>query len=722
MSKLFDELKRRKVFRVAVIYGVVAWLLIQVADTIAPMMNLPESAPRLVLFLLIILFPVSLFLAWAYELTPEGAKSDFATQPATTSSNNTDRKLIFATFALVLLVAGFQIADSFFFGIQPAVTPSSAGTATGSGISPRSLDSVTRVSVRIPDDEFFDPVRGDFDMSADGKVFVYRGRAAAGTPILWMRRWNELSGRPVPNTENASRPKISPDGLEVVFNAGSGTLKVASLQGGLTRTLVSAGADTPDWSPDGAWFYYSSESNLSISRVPSKGGPEEAITNINQDNGEQELLFPETLPGNHLIFAVRSNDESYKLQTWNADTGQKKDLTAGNYPIYSPSGHLLFQTAEGATLMAAPFDLEMLDFTGPALPIAESLLLLGTGRGASVAVSDAGRLIYRTGNVTGRFATPVWVDRTGVVSEIIPDWQTTTGGGTGIPSLSPQGDRIAVASGNVNDGATPDIWIGQLDGLLSRITFGDLRAVAPSWAPDGKSVLYTGFLEGLYRTIWTKNADGSGFTQQLFESEYSIRKGFFSNDGEWIIYREVPEGAGSGRIRALKPNADYELVTLVDTNFDADAPALSPDGRWLAYNSDESGQWEIYVQPFPDVNSGRWQVTINGGAGPMWSHSGEELFYINDADELVAVNVDSGPVFRSGAEQVLFNAENFALPQTAGNGTLEATYDVSADGQRFLMMRLGQAADSELIMVDNWFAELGINGASNRIPATLPKP
>jgi Tol biopolymer transport system component len=356
--------------------------------------------------------------------------------------------------------------------------------------------------------------------------------------------------------------------------------------------------------------------------------------------------------------------------------------------------------------MVAPFDIETLDLTGPALPVAEGLLLVGSGSVANVGLSDSGRLIYHTGDSAGRLATPVWVDRRGIENEIIPGWKMLSDGGVGIPSLSPQGDRIAIAMRTLFGVTGADIWIGSLDGLQSRITFGGQRTFVPSWTPDGQSVVYSEFGTGGSFSFWTKRADGSGSPQLLLENQEQIRKGFISRDGEWLLFRDLPAGLGTGRIRAYRIGSNEPALTLVDSDFSVGAPALSPDGRWLAYASDESGRWEVYVQPFPDINSGRWQVSTTGGTGPSWAHSMQELFYVNGDSELVTVDIDTNNSFSWGAAQSLFPVDDY---RTAVDS---ATYDVDTDDQRFLMMRLGEINDSELIMVDNWFAELGVAPAS----------
>lgn len=695
MSKLFEELKRRKVFRVAGLYAVVAWVLIQVTDVVLPTFGAPAWVNQTVIFLFVLGFIPTLIAAWAYEITPDGVKSDPGSNSTIPSSipNQAPQSqlLIYATFALVLLVAGFQIADRFLGGSAEVVA-----VAPSIGAPP---ERVTRVSVAIPEDEFFDIERGDFTLSADGNVFVYRGSDEDGNPILWLRRMDELSGKPIPNTESASRPKISPDDSEVLFNS-DGEIRVASLRGGIARTLVETGADSPVWSPDGAWVYYRG-SEGEIRRIPSLGGQDEEIVTLNKDVGEEGFLFPEVLPGNNLIYGVARTDGATLLQAFNSQTGQKKNLTIGTAPKYSASGHILFQIQDTATLMAAPFNVKTLEFTGPALPLAEGLFQVGSGLAGNIGVSSSGRLIYRTGGNPGRQATPMWVDRSGVGQVIIENWHMEAVGGSGIPTLSPDGSQIAVSIGDTL-GSHAEVWISKLDGIMSRITFGDRIALVPSWTPDGQSIIYRSQdTQGIY-SFWKKRIDGSGVAEKILETEVSARQGFLSDDGEWFIYRDDPTGFGSGRIIGAKNSEGYESKVLIETKFEVSSPALSPDGRWLAYGSVESGQWEIYVQPFPALETGRWQVSHGGGTGPLWAKSGKELFYVNGNNEFAGVDLGTttATTFSWGVENVLFAADDYRT------GNQVKFYDIDLDDQRFLMMGFGEVSNTQLIMVDNWMADL----------------
>jgi Tol biopolymer transport system component len=271
-------------------------------------------------------------------------------------------------------------------------------------------------------------------------------------------------------------------------------------------------------------------------------------------------------------------------------------------------------------------------------------------------------------------------------------------------ALSPNGEALAV--GLARDGKE-DIWVKQLPrGPFSRITFGDTAHVRPSWSSDGRSVVFitdrSGTAGGGLPAM--KRADGTGAAQLLLSSPYNFGQTFESRDGRWLVLRRVITEPGNGDILAVR-TGDTALVPLLTTGAREISPSLSPDGRWLAYASNESGTSEIYVRPFPDVASARWQISLTGGTEPLWAHSGRELFYLNGRGEMVTAEVKPGPVFQIGQQRVLFSAAPYL------NVGAYQSYNVSPDDRRFVMEREGGLAQgSELILAENWFEELKARG------------
>ena len=269
---------------------------------------------------------------------------------------------------------------------------------------------MTRVSVHIPEDQFFDPSRGDLDLSADGSLIVYRGVGDDGQPQLWARPWNALDATPIRGTGDGSLPAISPDGQEVAFSGG-GSIRVVPLQGGVSRTLAEARQICcAGWSSDGAWVYYS-EPTAGLRRVPAGGGSPEIVTEVDTAGGDQINVLLDVLPDDRGVVFTTLGEGGFRIQAVDVETGEVKDLTPGTFPRYSPTGHLLF-IDDDATLLAAPFDVESLELTGAAVPVAEGLAVLVSGLGF-FAVSQTGTLVYRTDAAVFASSTPVWVERDG---------------------------------------------------------------------------------------------------------------------------------------------------------------------------------------------------------------------------------------------------------------------------------------------------------------------
>jgi len=555
---------------------------------------------------------------------------------------------------------------------------------------------VTRVSVLIPEDQLFNPGGGDLDLSRDGSLMVYSGTDAEGRGQLWTRRWDALDATPIRGTEGAFSPAISPDGGEVAFTAGS-SLRVVPLGGGVSRTLAE-GVCCPAWSPDGAWVYYRDFSSGGLGRVPAGGGPPEVVTEVSTDIGDPGHNFVDVLPGGRGAVYAAKGLEGLRIQAVNIETGEVKDLTPGTYPRYSSSGHLLF-IDDDATLLAAPFDVERLELTGPPVVVAEELSVTTNGFGF-FAVSEPGKLVYRTGSV-GSFFTPVWVARNGTAREIAPGWTTQGGPINSSLALSPEGTRLAMSI--LGAEGTWDLWVKQLDsGPLTRLTFEGVQNLKPAWSRDGRDLMFISLRAGDY-DVWATRADGSNTAPQLvLDRDQPIFEPVYSPDGTWLVFREGSVGSGLGHIYAMRPGVDSTATLLVGGEFIAYSFALSPNGRWMAYVSNESGQEEIFVRPFPDAGSSRSQISTDGGSEPVWAHSGRELFYRSASDELVVTEVTTeDPTFTSGPQTVLFSMAGYL------SGVNDQQYDVSPDDQRFVMLRVDEEnSQGELILVENWFEEL----------------
>jgi WD40 repeat protein len=349
--------------------------------------------------------------------------------------------------------------------------------------------------------------------------------------------------------------------------------------------------------------------------------------------------------------------------------------------------------------MVAPFDQNTMQVTGAPTALAEGIRLAPSST-VDLAVSDNGTLVYTRGLATGKLEL-VWVARDGKAEPVDPDWQGTFGE----PSVSPDGRRLTVSllPDTTYDGTEQksDIWIRRLDrGPPIKLTLEGKSDNYSTWSPDGRSVTFTSNAAGAF-DLWTKRADGSRQAVLQLHDKRSAFGARWSPDGEWLVFRTDRAKAGAGDILGIRPGIDTVAVPLVATRFTENAPAISPDGRWLAYSSNESGQWNIYVVPFPNTTATRWAVSTGGGTEPLWSHSGKELFYRDIAGNMVAVQVQSAPTFAVGRSTVLFPAGVY-LSFARG-----VQYSVAPDDRRFLMIRqVASSVPDELIVVDNWFEEL----------------
>jgi serine/threonine protein kinase len=561
-------------------------------------------------------------------------------------------------------------------------------------LRPAPIPPVNRFSLLLRPTEALrpSPTASNIAISPDGTKLVYIGPAEGGTR-LWLREHDKLRPTPIPGTESAVSPFFSPDGRQLGFIRNGRTVRILSLEGGPPLTLSdSINSSGGDWGADG---YVYIEVDSGLARIRSTGGPVEPIYKFSAAHRDIGTEWPNVLPGARgLIFRLRRAGQTpseFDIMGMTLPHGEARPLVRGIYARYAASGHLLVVTADGK-LLAVPFDPVKVALTGS--PVA---LLEGLRSGPfelNLAVSASGTLVYASGGSSGS-TRAMWVSRDGVASPIDPTWDPQ--GTITSEALSPNGKTLAVS---LIRGAAQDVWVKQLPaGPFSRVTFGDSAHFRASWSADGRSVIYlTDRGSGAGPPTMTR-ADGTGPPQTLASSRYNFVHAAQSHDGRWLLLRRTVSETGNGDIFAVKAG-DTALVPLLTSAAREVSPALSPDGRWLAYESDESGTSEIYVRPFPDVASARWQVSLSGGTGPIWAHSGRELFYLNGRQEMVSIEIRPGPAFAVGETHILFPAGAYTL---TGNYPL---YDVAPDDRRFVMVQGVAAAETELILTENWFEEL----------------
>jgi serine/threonine-protein kinase len=530
-------------------------------------------------------------------------------------------------------------------------------------------------------------------ISPDGQRLVYVGPAERGGR-LWLRELDQLSSTPISGTDGASSPFFSPDGRHVAFLINGTRLLSVSLDGGPVLTVHdSVNSSGGDWGEDG-YIYVEDESG--IVRVKASGGAKETVYDMVQRK-EVGAEWPVLLPGARgVVFRTRRANQAasdFQIVAMKLPKGEPKVITRGVYARYSPSGHLLIATAEGK-LLAMPFDPEKLEATGSPIGLLEGLGVEGDGFAITLGLSRNGTLLYTTGGATG-VRRPVWVQRDGAESPVDPAWQPQ--GIINNFSLSPDAKSLAV---DVGRASVNTIWVKQLPrGPYSRLTFSDSGDMRPTWSSDGRSIVYLGEISNVGGVPLMRRADGTGAVRKLLPGGPRYGQAFQTRDGAWLLLRTSIFLPGGGDVVAAR-FGDTTLVPLVNSPALEGKMAVSPDGRWLAYASEESGDREIYVRPFPDAGSARWQVSAAGGTDPVWSRNGRELFYISATNEMMSVEVAPGKAFSISPPKALFST----APYSQVGPVL--SFDVHPDG-RFLMLRETTPAErSELILVQNWLGEM----------------
>ena len=707
----FAEIRRRKVFQVAAVYAVVAWLIVQIVATIEQPLNLPEWFATVVIVSLAIGFPVALILAWAFDITPQGLRTAADVDAGAVTGSPTSGRLNVLMQTLVLLAVAFLVADQYLLRSETGQSESGTTRIGAEATTPQSI-GVRRYRIDIGRS---DPRPGSgmqvyLDVARGGQRLVYSTQTS-GESQIFVRDFDRLDPVLMPGVDGRD-PTLSPDGNEVVFRPEGYQLHVANVQGGSSRPLTPIRTGTGiHWTADG-WLYFTDANSWGLARISVNEGAPEPIQ-ISSKGSNEVASWPHVLPGgSHLLVTLGPSDaiRNGRVELVALETGESRTLIQAAYnPKYiataEDAGHIVFVRAAG--LWTAAFDLERLEVVGPETEIVRGVQTSG-GRGAAAyGVSDAGTLVYLPGTDT-EADDPfeiVLLDRDGNEEEIdVPP------GRHNYPRLSHDSRLLAVSSGIGGDVAGTFIEILNLeDGTTNRLIDDspDVGRSEPRMAvftPDNREVVYFSYRDGggLYR----RAVDGGGREQRIIRSENRLRPQFFSPSGSELI---VGSDLGLYRLSLEDPS---ELRLMLETAFVNGSASLSPDGRWLAYAAGTEGGEQIYVRPFPDVTSGGpWQVSIDGGREPLWSANGNEIFYRRGNDVMAAAVTSTQSAFRPEPPVELFSAATFLGSDSRYlAGWIQRSWDITADG-RFLMIRGGvsvSAPDDELslVVVENWFDEV----------------
>ena len=551
--------------------------------------------------------------------------------------------------------------------------------------APAPPSRVTRFEVHPPASA---PLRdgGDdtrlFALSPDGSRIAYLTQTGVAVRALNSLATEVLEARSV-----GALPFFSPDG-RWIGGTGDGISKVSVAGGPVIRLADTAPGAIGAWGEDGIVF----ADVRGLFRVSADGGTPEPLP-IGPLGPSEQATFPEPIPGRRaVLFTVistksntvgnSSTSSTARIEVLDLDSGARTVVVrGGGRPRYIP-GYIVY--ASGNSLLVAEFDDRRLATVGEPVQLTEG--------SAEFSVSRDGTLVYGTGMKLDR-RNLVWVDRAGREEPV----------GTPIaeyayPRLSPDGTRIALDV----PGPNRDIWIWDIRRrVLDRFTTDPTENVLPAWSPDGRFLAFTSGISGV-PNMFLRAANGAGGAEHLLKSSLLHQAISFAPDGR-LIFTESASGRGRD-IKALRLDT-RSVESLVQTAAQELSPEVSPDGRWIAYMSDESGQFEIYVRPYPQPEGGRWKVSGNGGRSPLWSRDGRELFYRDFGGAVIAVPVPQGVVFAPGPPVTILppSRKYFGFGSAVG----ARGYDVSADGARFLMIKdLEEGRDPALVVVQNWLAEV----------------
>jgi serine/threonine-protein kinase len=548
-------------------------------------------------------------------------------------------------------------------------------------------------------------------IAPDGRHVVYVAPSGAGTSLLMVRALDQLEAVPLRGVSGAASPFMSPDSRSIGFFAqlAGGDLKKVSITGGPALTLCRY-QGTPrgaTWGTDDSIVFATNDLSTGLLRVPAAGGEPKVLTKPDPANGEQDHLFPSMLPGSRaVLFTIAPADgitDNSQVAVLDLTTGQRKTLIrGGSHAQYVDPGYVVY--AVSGSLRAVRFDPDRLAVSSEPVPVVDQVMTFGTGAGL-FDVSRSGTLVYVPGGATSGTGTPrslVWVDRHGQEESIPAPIRTYV-----FPRLSPDGQRVAV---DIRDQEN-DIWIFDLKRpTLTKLTFNPGPDSWPIWTPDGRRVVF-GSTRGVgaQQNLFWQPADGTGTAERLTTSANIQQPHSFSPDGRsLVVYELVPSSFSDltllpiGSLSEKPPTGKLDTQPLVYTAAAENAGEISPDGHFVAYHSNESGQPQVYVRPFPEVNKGRWQISTEGGTRPAWGPDRRELFYMNPDGAMMAVPVQTTPTFSAGNPTKLFEGQWF-------RGQSGRTYDVAKDG-RFLMIKDAvtneQGSAATMTVVVNWVEEL----------------
>jgi len=555
-------------------------------------------------------------------------------------------------------------------------------------------------------------------ITPDGSHVVYvAGRETSGFGTagaqLMIRSIDQIEAVPLRGITSARFPFFSPDGKWIAYFDGQTDLKKVSVTGGPPISLCRIGASPRggSWGADDTIVFTTVDTATGLLSVPAGGGEPKVLTKPDAAHGETGHWFPSFLPsGRAVLYTIRPAGgimDNAQVAVLDLKTGKAKTLIRGGaqaeyIELSSGSGRTgLLIYAVAGSLRAVRFDPITFDVLSDPVPVLEQLASVGSGA-AQYTVSRTGALVFVPGGLTtgstfggGALRTLVWIDRRGHEESIPAPARSYVS-----PRLSPDGTTIALDSRDQE----LDIWTFDLARkTLTRLTMDPAVDGYPVWTPDGRRIIFESNRGGGVFNLYSQAADGTGVPEALTKSQNSVWPHSISPDGTRMVLHETGSKTGDD-LDVLVMDGKSKPEPLIQTAFSEQHGEISPDGRWLAYDSNDSGQQQVHVRPFPNVNSGHWQVSPSGGSKPVWAHNGKELFYLSGR-AMMAVPVQTTTSFSAGNPVKLFEGPYFS-------GGSARVYDVSRDGQKFLMIKEPPtttdltATQASMVVVLNWTEEL----------------
>jgi Tol biopolymer transport system component len=616
-------------------------------------------------------------LAFALEAISSGSTSTHTPAQtvaisALTLRRMTRREMIFGAVAAIAVVAAVALAVARLVSyFRSAPTEARA----------------VRFVINPPEKASFGP----FAISPDGLRLAFVALDPLGKAILWLRPLDSPNAQPLSGTEDALYPFWSPDSRFIGFFAG-GKLKKIELDGGTVQTLCAAPIPRGgSWSSSGV-IVFGPSPNEPLYQVSVTGGPASPLTKLEPSRQEASHRWPHFLPdGRHFLYSVLGGPQSYGIYVTSLDGKETRRLLniSNSIAMYAAPGYLLFRRE--ATLMGQAFDLDKLQLSGDPFPVAEQVGFDLSTFQTYFSVSHTGVLVYSA--ATGGKTQLTWIDRGGKEIGVVGQPANYIR-----PSLSPDGKRVAVDGSDLQ--GNRDVWVLDLaTGNPTRFTFDPAQDLFAVWSPDGSRIVFGSDREGP-RNLYQRSATGASKEELLLKSDFNAYPVAWSRDGRHIAY-VINDPNTKIDVWVLPLFGDQKPFPFANTAASERGAKFSPDGKWLAYVSDESGIPQIYVESFPS-SGGKWQVSTSGGYHLAWRHDGKELFYVSADRKMMAVDIKGeGATFESGPPKTLFDLR---VPTFTSS---QAQFAVTADGQKFLIANtFGENKSEPITVALNWTADL----------------